>query len=369
MKIKEIKAKTILDSNGERTIEISVNNCRTSAPSGKSRGKHERPAFKTTPAKEAKFIQNLKLEVLPEVNCFEDLEKIEKLVARKIGANTLYAFEASILKAFGKENGKELWQILNPLAKKIPKLLSNIIGGGVHSQGKPKPDFQEFLVIGNKKKNVRAYLEAKKLLKANKRDLENAWRTHFTNEQVLEIMKFANLRTGLDAAASQFYKKNKYYYKNAPDVMTRKEQIEYIIELIKNYKIYYMEDPLDEEDFKGFAEILSKTRKNAIISGDDLTATNLKRVKRAIEMKSINSIIVKPNQTGSLVEMKKIIDLCKSKGIKIIMSHRSGETIDDTIADLAVGFGCDMIKIPVFGKERLSKVFRLEEIKREIGRK
>lgn len=362
MKIKEVKAKVVFDSRGERTIEVSVNGLKTSAPSGKSKGRHEKPAFRTSPAEEKIFINSLKIKDLPKIKKFDDLKKIEKAVKNKIGANTLFSLEASILKALAKEQKKELWQMLG--GRKIPKLISNIIGGGAHSRGAKKPDFQEFLVIGSRRKNLKAYLETKKILKAKSVNDENAWRTQLENEEILEIMKFAKLKIGIDAAASQFYKNRKYYYKNPADVMTRNEQIEYIIALIKNYRLYYVEDPLYEEDFRGFAEIKRKTR--CILAGDDLTVTNLKRVKRAIAMKSVSGVIIKPNQTGSLLEVKKVIDLCRQKDIKTIMSHRSGETSDDTIADLAVAWGCDFLKIPVAGRERLAKVERLEEIKRRL---
>ncbi len=366
MKIKGVRARVILDSRGRKTIEVFVNGCKTSAPSGESRGAHETPSYRRGVAGDAEFINKSALANFPEISSFSDLEALEKLIAKEVGANTLFALEASILKALAKSQTKELWQILNPAGRKVPLLISNIVGGGVHSRRTPKPDFQEFLVVGNKKTNLKAYEEAGRLLGAREKDAEHAWAAPLENEQVLELMKYASLKIGIDAAASQFYKDGHYYYKHKQAVFTRQEQINYMIGLIKNYRLSYVEDPLNEEDFQGFAEILRATSGKCLIVGDDLTATHLGRLKKAIEIKAINGMIVKPNQTGSLLEVKRVIDLCRSAGIKTIMSHRSEETMDSTISDLAVAWGCDYMKIPVAGRERLAKVERLEEIERRL---
>lgn len=361
MIIKEVELSVIEDSRNNKTIQISINGLTTSAPSGKSTGKHEVPAYRETISSDINVLKKIAWEEL-EFNKFEDLKAIEELLINKVGANTLFALEASILKAIAKENGKDLYQLLG--GRKIPKLLSNTVGGGVHSKGK-KPDFQEFLVIGDKKQNIKVYKETKKILKAKKINDENALMTELNNDQVLELFNYTDLDFGIDAAASGFYEKRKYNYKNPQKVLTRQDQIDYIVQIIQEYKLKYVEDPLDEEDFNGFAEILRRT-KGCLIVGDDLTTTNLERVKKAIKMKSINGLIVKPNQIGSLLEVKQVIDLCKKNNIKIIISHRSGETTDDTIADLAVGWGADMIKTPIIGKERLAKVDRLEVIKKKL---
>jgi len=362
MKIKEVKLGIISDSRGKDTVFIDINGFSTSAPSGKSTGTHEVPCYRDTIMDDFKSIKELTSFSNFDFKKFEDLTIVEKLFRKKIGGNTLFALEASILKAIASERKKELWQFLG--GRKIPKLLSNTIGGGRHTKGK-KPDFQEFLVVGDKKHNVLAHKEAKKILKTKKLNDENACVSDLSNEEVLNLMSYSD-GFGIDIAASEFYADRKYWYKNKKAIRTRQEQIDFVIDLIENYKPIYVEDPLQEEDFKGFAEILKKTKGKCLIVGDDLTTTNFKRVKKAIEMKAINGLIVKPNQIGSLLEVKKVIDLCKKNNVKIIVSHRSGETMDDTIADLAVGWGADYIKIPVVGKERLAKVDRIENIKRKI---
>jgi enolase len=381
MKIKEVKARIILDSRKEKTIEVSINNCKTSAPAGKSKGKYEAPSYKTCIEDDFLFINNLKLSL--EIKEFEDLSKVEEKIKNKIGANTLFALEASILKALAKENKVELWQLLNPKAQKFPRILSNTIGGGAHSEG-IKPDFQEFLIVCDKnpaegkEQNLKSYYEAGEILenlgkKGGKND-ENAWQTSLGNEQTLEVMKdvqenifdesVVHMDIGIDVASSQFYKNGKYSYENEKKTRTRQEQIDYVAELANKFNIAYMEDPLDEEDFESFAELRKKTK--CMIVGDDLTVTNLERLKKAIKTKAISGMIIKPNQTGSLIEVKEVIELCKKNKIFTIMSHRSGETLDSTIADLAFAWGCDFIKTPVIGKERVVKVDRLVDIEKSL---
>jgi enolase len=133
-----------------------------------------------------------------------------------------------------------------------------------------------------------------------------------------------------------------------------------------------VEDGLEENDFKGFKELLKKVKKipsKSLIVGDDLTTTNPKRLLKAIKNKSINAIIVKPNQIGSLLKVKEVIDIAKEHNVKTIISHRSGESMDNTIADLGVGFGVDYIKTGIYGKVRRSKLKRLMKIEKKLSRK
>lgn len=386
MKIKEVKAIAILDSRGEETIEVRVNGQITSAPSGKSKGKYEKPAYKSGKIhKDIDFLNKIKANTLPEIEEFEHLEELEEKIKRRVGANSLFAFESSVLKALAKEKNLELWQLLNPNARVLPRVISNTIGGGAHTHAPIKPDFQEFLVTLNKNPSIartvnsNIHENAGVILKnltsiPMKQNDENAWVTDEDNEKVLEIMK--NLQDnafdesgmhvdiGIDVAASQFFKNGKYFYKNTRAERGKREQMDYMEKIYKKFNVFYLEDPLHEEDFEGFAELVKKI--NCLIVGDDLTVTNLERVQKAIQMEAINGLIVKPNQTGSLLEVKKVIDLCKKNGIKTIMSHRSGETMDSTIADLAFAWQCDFIKVPAIGEERLAKIKRLIEIEQKI---
>ena len=390
MKLKEVRARIVKDSRREKTICISVNGCETSSPSGKSTGKYEKPCYKKSVEGDMDFINSFEFE--HEIKNFESLIDIERVIAHKIGANTLFALEASILKALAKDEGKELWQILNPHLElkqaKFPRVLSNTIGGGAHSNNAQHPDFQEFLISSDnnpsksKDINDNLYCRATTTLnnleqkKIGKND-ENALQTSFGNEQVLEVMKdlqedISDERTtkvniGIDCAASQIYKNGKYVYKNPLQNINSQQQIDYLAGLIKKYALFYVEDPLDEEDFLGFSKLLGKT-KNCLIVGDDLTVTNLDRLHQAIINKSINGIIVKPNQTGSLLEVKKVIELAKKNKISVIVSHRSGETKDFTIADIAFAWQADFIKTPVIGAERVTKVDRLIDIEKSLSK-
>jgi len=389
MLIKKVIAKSVKDSREKATIKIIVEtSCgmfETSAPSGKSRGEYEaKPYFKNL-TRDISAVNNLNVKEINTliIKKFEDLAKLERLVKNKIGANSLFALEASLLKALASENKKELWQFLEGKTKKLPRPICNIIGGGIHSKGVrgKKPDFQEFLFISDAKTikecikiNKLAHKSACTLLKSYKKNDEGAWETDKSNEEVLEIMnqiqkrikkKFnENLVIGVDVAGSSFFKKN-YDYKNPKRRLSAIKQIESIKGLVKGYGLYYVEDPLDEDDFSGFKEL---NKEKCFIVGDDLTATNPSRLKKAIRMKSINAVIVKPNQIGSLLKVKEVIGLAKKAGIKTIISHRSGETEDDTIADLAVGWGCDFIKTGIYGNVRESKLKRLVEIEKRLKR-
>ena len=203
-------------------------------------------------------------------------------------------------------------------------------------------------------------------LKTYKVNDEGAWECSLDEEQVLELLSsYKEINIGIDTASSSFFKKDKYHYKKIK--RKNNEQINYIDYLINKFNIYYMEDPLQEEDFKGFSKI-KRTSRNLIV-GDDLTVTHIDRLKKAIKENSINSIIIKPNQNGSLMELKEIFEICRKNKIKTVMSHRSGETFDNALADYAVGFGADFIKCGIATKWREVKLNRLLEIERILDKR
>lgn len=386
MIIKDVKAGRILDSRKEQTIEVYVKTGKgsfiSSAPSGESRGRFEAKPYARSLKQDIEFLNNVKIEKLNKAGIeeFQDLKEIEAFVGKNIGANSLFALESCILKALASEQKQQLWKFLCKGKPKFPYPVGNAIGGGMHSFSK-RPDFQEFLFISKTKKfydgaflNRQAYKIAGSLLNAKKTEDEGAWYTELDNEQVLEIMQLAqdlvkkefgeNIEIGVDVAASVFSTGKTYYYKNKKEKLNREQQINHVVTLVNNNDIRYIEDPLEQEDFEGFAEI--KERVKSMIVGDDLTATNLLRLKKAIQKNSINAIIVKPNQNGSLLKVKEIMDFCKKQEIKTIISHRSGETLDTTIADLAVAWKADYIKTGIYGKEREAKLNRLVEIERGL---
>jgi len=383
MIIKEVSAKPILDSRKEKTIFISIKtnkgNFSASAPNGKSVGKHEKKSYKKSLEEDIKTIKNFKDYFSKEIiEKFDDLRRIEDILDRQIGANTLFALESAVLKAMAKEQKKEVWQLINSKNKKMPRLVGNCVGGGKHSDSKKKPDFQEFLLIPDSKSikesfeiNKKKKEEAERILQdadkkfENKTTDENAWMTSLNEKEVLEILNRLKLPFGVDVATSSFYKRKKYNYSNPLLKRTDDEQFGYLVNLIKNFDLIYIEDPFHEEDFESFAKLLKKFPDKLIV-GDDLTVTNSKRLEKAIKMKSINSIIVKPNQCGSLLEVKEVCELARKNNIKIIFSHRSGETEENILADLAFGFGADFFKCGIDGREREAKLKRLVEIERGL---
>jgi len=398
MIIKGVKAKSIKDSRRDLTVQVSIDTnvgkFVSSAPNGKSKGKHEAKSYKKSLEGDIDSLGKISDYFSSEhLEKFEDLRRIEDIVGGHIGANTLFALESAALKAIAKEQKKEIWQIIRetpnsfdklnePKAPKlIPRLVGNCIGGGLHSElvnGK-RPDFQEFLIIpklnsailgfkinSEGKKFAEELLKEKDSKFRSKKNDENAWMTSLNEKEVLEILTETKIPLGLDVASAGFFKRKKYHYKNPPIDRTSEEQLMYLSNLIKNFPLIYVEDPFDEEDFETHAKLLKLVGKNCMVVGDDLTVTNFKRLQKAIEMKSINALIMKPNQNGSLIDISRVVELAKKKGIKMIFSHRSGETKESILADLAFGFGADFIKCGITGPEREIKIKRLIEIEKSL---
>ncbi len=402
MFIKEVIPSFVKNSRNHRSIQIEVvtyeGRFKVSAPSGKSKGKSEVASYNEEGIdKSMKLLHSFCKKIQYKnfiIKKLEELKKLSGLMQRfesvygKFGGNVYYAMEGAFLKAAAADNKKELWKFINDdvnhgLKPKMPMPIGNCIGGGLHSKkikGK-RPDFQEFLLIPKEKTysravtvNLYAYLYAQKLLKSRNKNDENAWMTDKTNEEVLEILKKVakkyNLRIGLDIASSTFYDKGYYHYKNKNLIRDKVDQVDYVERLIKKFNIFYAEDGLQEDDFSGFTELMNgviKTKKSkTLIVGDDLTTTNLKRTRRANGCGAINSIIIKPNQIGSILEVKKVVEFCKKNNITMVFSHRSGETMDNILADYCVGFGGQFLKTGIFGKERLVKIKRVMDIEKSL---
>ena len=381
--IKSVDAKSISDSRKEKTIKVfiktNVGSFSASSPNGKSRGKSEAKPYKKDLEGDIKNLKKFSEYFSEEsIEKFDDLRRIEDIIDRQVGADTFFALESAILKALATEQKKEIWELINPKAKKFPRLVGNCVGGGKHSQTDKKPDFQEFLLIPKTKtvkeafelnKKVRLQIAdelriADKTFKGKSSD-EKGWMTSLNEKQILEVIKRFKIPLGLDIAASSFYKRKKYHYKNPKLDRIAEEQLFYISNLIENFNLLYIEDPFNEEDFETFTK-LTKKFPNKLIVGDDLTTTNVKRFQRAIKEKSINAIIVKPNQIGPLSQVKEVCQIAKKNNIKITFSHRSGETDESILADLAFGFQADFLKCGITGKEREAKIKRLIEIEKKF---
>lgn len=381
--IKSVDAKSVSDSRKEKTIYVSVKTNAgvfgASSPNGKSKGKYEAKSYIKSLDEDIKMLKKFSAYFSSEkIEKFEDLRRIEDIVDRQIGANTLFALESAILKAVAKEQKKEIWEIINPHAKKFPRLVGNCIGGGKHSKSNKKPDFQEFLIVPdlrNVKENwekskkvkeeIKYYLKEKDNKFTGEKNDEDAWNTSLNEREVFDILEKREIPFGTDVAASSFFKRKKYLYENPLLKREKNEQFEYISHLIRNFELFYVEDPFEEEDFEDFARLLMKFPSSLVV-GDDLTVTNYKRFEKAIKMKSINAIIVKPNQCGSLLEVKRVCEMADKHGIKKVFSHRSGETNETILADLAFGFGADFFKCGITGKEREAKIKRLIQIEKGL---
>ena len=387
MKIKGVDAKVVLDSRKDKTILVSINtdvgNFSASSPSGKSKGKYEKKSYKKDLKGDIQTIKKFSDYFSEEaLEKFDDLRRIEDIMEGHVGGNTMFAFESAILKAMAKEQKKEVWELVDASysgkERTFPRLVGNCVGGGKHSSLERKPDFQEFLLVP-KAKSVKESWEANKkakekiefLLKkvdekfqSGKTD-EDAWATSLNEKEVLENLKELKIPLGVDIAASSFHKRKKYNYENPMLKRSEEEQFTYLVNLIKNLDVFYIEDPFGEEDFESFAKFLKKFPDRLIV-GDDLITTNLKRLEKAVKMKSVNAIIVKPNQIGSLIEVKAVCELAKKNNIQLVFSHRSGETEENILADLAFGFGAEFIKTGITGKGREEKIKRLIEIEKAI---
>ena len=402
MEIKNIKAYKAYDSRNKETIkvEISFNSDKVFAiaPNGTSKGKKEARDFSIKGIDYSiELVNKIGKEIIDRkiaIENFYDLEKIEEIIRKYdnsdnfmiIGGNSVYALEAALIKAFAKINEVEPWQFLAKTKPRVPRPIGNCIGGGKHIEARKKPEFQEFLIIPKTKRFFEAYFimqqaykKAKELLErigkfSGMVTIENALVPLMDNEEILDLLievkenikeNFGiTIDLGIDVAASSFYKNNVYEYKTKMQKLNASRQLSYIADLIEKYKLFYVEDPFEENDFTNFSKLRSKV--NALIVGDDLTVTNPELIKHAIDKKAINAVIIKPNQVGSLIKTKQAVDIAKKNGINCVISHRSGETIDAFIADLAIAWSLPFIKAGIVGKEREAKLRRIVAIEKYL---
>jgi len=402
--IEDIKARKVLDSRGNWTIEVDVITMEgfgsACAPSGASTGIHEVIAFPDSDVE--KSLIELEEIVIPElIGMYADEQEVIDDIMQEldgsdnfsnIGGNATIALSLANAKAAASAYGLYLYQYLGGnLSVEVPYPLGNVIGGGAHA--KNATDIQEFLVIPVGAKNITEALfvnaEVHRALKqllgdkvkgfiGGKGD-EGAWAVSLGNDEAFEILTEAcetvknntgiDVRAGADVAASELWneEQKKYVYNKEDKELSSGEQVDYMKDLIDTYNLYYMEDPIREDDFESFRELTNKV--NCIICGDDLYATDTKRIKKGIKLQSTNSVLIKPNQIGTLTDTYKAVKLTKNHKLTPVMSHRSGETADETIAHLAVGFNCPLIKTGVVGGSRIAKLNELIRISEELGQR
>lgn len=374
--IKDIDILPIYNSRGEQTIKVWVKTGKSvytgSSPSGKSKGKWE---AKTLDVKKVlTLFSGIKKNL---IGMEEDFEAVDDLLEElggkefgKIGGNLSTAISIACIRATSDNN---VFSLLNPGAKSLPYPLGNVIGGGAHGGFSA---IQEFLVIPKKAKTIFDAIETNfsiwnavgKHLKvkgftAGTND-EGAWVARLNDLETLDILsKIAEeheASIGIDIAGSQLYKKGYYTYNHLGKKFSSGEHLDFVKHLIRTYKLAYVEDPFHENDFKSFAELTKRV--SCIVCGDDLFATRPDRLKQGIKNKAANSIMIKPNQVGTISKALEVIKLAKENRITPIIGHRSGETTDSFIADLAVGVEAPLIKCGISGGERTAKLNRLIEI-------
>lgn len=410
LSIESLIARKILDSRGNPTIEIeaTVQGERrakagfglAAAPSGASRGKHEVVAFPRGGVDAA--IKKVHEFIAPKLmGTAAEQEEVDALLHEidgtldfsKIGGNTAVAISMAVVKAAAAAHGVLLCKHLGgKRAVQLPYPLGNVLGGGAHA-GKMAPDIQEFLALpvgarsfvdsafanSQVHKEVKALIGAKDKTFTGAKGDEGAWAPNLDDSTALDLVARAcervsekvgfEIRPALDIAASSFYDVGKqvYVYERGGEVRDEGEQVDFVLGLIKTHKLFYVEDPLHEEDFDGFAELTRKAGKRCLICGDDLFVTNVERIQRGVKVGAANAVLIKPNQIGTLSDALKAVQLAKKHNCVPVVSHRSGETPDETIAHLAVGWGCPIIKTGVVGGERVAKLNELIRIEGELG--
>jgi enolase len=409
-----IHARQIFDSRGNPTIEVDVTtengiSGRAAVPSGASTGEHEavelRDGGKDYMGKGVKnAIENVNTLISQEllgVSVFEQNEIDQIMIdldgtpnKSKLGANAILGVSLATAKAAANELGLPLYRYIGGVsANTLPVPMMNIINGGSHSDAPIA--FQEFMVMPVKAHNFSQAMQMgseifhnlKKVL--HDRNLSTAVGdeggfapTLEGTEDALDTIALAVKNAGyklgddimiaLDCAAAEFYEGGNYDYSKfegkSGKIRSSKEQADYLAELASNYPIISIEDGMDENDWEGWKYLTDKIGDKVQLVGDDLFVTNVKRLSRGIENGIANSILIKVNQIGTLTETIDAVNMAKNAGFTSVMSHRSGETEDTTIADLAVALNCGQIKTGSASRsDRMAKYNQLLRIEEELG--
>ncbi len=399
--IEDVRARKIVDSRGNWTIEVDVVTSfgfgRCAAPSGASTGKYEVISFPDNDVE--KSIVAIEESVSPELIGMdsEEQENIDAILKEvdgtenfsNIGGNAAVAISLASAKASANAFDIPLFQYLGGnFASEIPFPLGNVIGGGRHAV--KGPDIQEFLVLPVGAASIVDALKANALAhnmageKLSKMGITNfgkgdegAWAPEMDDPSCLEVLSEVcakvqeetgvEMKLGMDVASSELWddKRREYVYSREGVNRTREEQIQHMADLIEENSLYYVEDPLEENDFEGFSELSKKV--SCLICGDDLYTTDVERINKGVEKKSSNSVLIKPNQCGTLTDTFKAVKFAKNNRMVPVMSHRSGETTDETISHLAVAFGCPIIKTGIVGGERIAKLNELMRISEQLA--
>ena len=407
MKIKNIIGREILDSRGNPTVEVDVYlengiMARAAVPSGASTG--EREALEMRDGDKSRFQGKGVLNAVKNVNTtiretligmeVEDQKALDQKMIEldgtktksNLGANAILGVSMASLKAAAKNAGKPLYAYVGE-GTRMPVPMMNIINGGAHADN--SLDFQEYMIIPQRDtihERVRVGAEVfhtlKNVLKekgyATSVGDEGGFAPNLKNnkegfELITEAVEKAGYVPGkdvcyaIDVAASEFYRDGKYHLDGEGEVLTTDELIDYYKDLIATYPIISIEDPVDENDWEGFTKVTQELGDKIQLVGDDLFVTNKEYLQKGIDNHAGNAILLKVNQIGTITETLETIELAKKNNYKTIISHRSGETEDTTIADLAVGLDLGQIKTGSMSRtDRICKYNQLMRIEEEL---
>ena len=407
MKIKNIIGREILDSRGNPTVEVDVYlengiMARAAVPSGASTG--EREALEMRDGDKSRFQGKGVLNAVKNVNTtiretligmeVEDQKALDQKMLEldgtktksNLGANAILGVSMACLKAAAKNAGKPLYEYVGN-GKTMPVPMMNIINGGAHADN--SLDFQEYMIIPQRDtihERVRVGAEVFHTLKNVLKDKgyatsvgdEGVFAPNLKNnkegfELITEAVEKAGYTPGkdvcyaIDVAASEFYRDGKYHLDGEGKVLTTDELIAYYKDLVETYPIISIEDPVDENDWEGFAKVTKELGDKIQLVGDDLFVTNKECLQKGIDNHAGNAILLKVNQIGTITETLETIELAKKNNYKTIISHRSGETEDTTIADLAVVLDLGQIKTGSMSRtDRICKYNQLMRIEEEL---
>jgi enolase len=409
--INEIKAREILDSRGNPTLEVDVTlengiMGRAAVPSGASTGAHEAVELRDNDQTRfkgkgvSKAIENVNNELAKVIvgTSSKDQENIDKKMIAldgtenksKLGANAILGISLAVAKAAAICSNQSLFRYIGgEAARVLPVPMMNIINGGEHADN--NIDIQEFMImpIGaeNIKEAVRMGSEVFHTLKAELKSAglstsvgdeggfaPNISSTRDALDFILKSIEKAGYKAGediylaLDCASTEYFNDGKYHLSGESKVLSSKENATYLAKLVNDYPIVSIEDGMSEDDWEGWKILTNELGNKIQLVGDDLFVTNPKRLRKGIETSCANSMLVKVNQIGTLTETLEAVDLAHSANYTNVMSHRSGETEDTTIADLAVATNCGQIKTGSLARsDRLAKYNQLIRIEEELG--
>ncbi|SFR54871.1 enolase [Halogeometricum rufum] len=393
--ITDVRLRRVLDSRGNPTVEADVLTQsggfgRAAAPSGASTGEYE--AIELPPSEAIAAARRHAIpRLVDEVHAGNQREVDGALRAAdgtdnfsEIGANSAVAISMAAAKAGADVLGAPLYQHLGGAfrGENFPVPLGNVVGGGEHA--KEATHIQEFLAapVGAPSvseavfANAAVHARVSEILDENgtpaaKGD-EGAWAPPISDAEAFDVVDQAvsdvsdelgfEIGFGLDMAAAELYDEDEGGYVYGDDVKSTAEQVDYVADMVAEYDLVYVEDPLDEDDYEGFAELTDRVGEQTLICGDDLFVTNVERLQEGIDAGAGNSILIKPNQIGSLSDAFDAVELAVRNGYDAVISHRSGETEDTTIAHLAVATDAAFIKTGTVQGERTAKLNELIRI-------